>query len=462
LGHYPAIAGHPGGRKLYYTLRQSYYWPSMSLDCYEVVKSCLSCAKERINLTRRKKSVTLFPASKSLEFVAIDILGPLPKSVSGNQFILVICDRFSKLVVTVPLKKITALTVAQAFCNHWVFVYGPPLKLLSDNGSQFGARFFQSCCNHLGINQLFTTAYHPQCNGQVERFNRTILSLLRVFVGEDQDQWDRYSHALTYAYNCQVHTSTKFAPFDLILSRPPPHLAIAPSEDTSRIPVGIHSQIDDVTTPDSDCNGIPDEWGRTGTTEARNGGTDGSMTGPTRGRAKSERLTFLHRLRTVVPRAQAALKSAGDRYKGNADRSRRVENHTLLTGDTVAVRAEVRVGKLTPPVSSPYTVVKAENDTVTLRDAHGTISKVSLDRVVKLPVENTPSNGGPTTNDEYVVERIVDVDRDDKGHVVYRVRWEGYTEAEDTWEPEANLPDSLVIKYLRGMALGRKRSKRSP
>jgi Integrase zinc binding domain len=79
LGHYPTIAGHPGGGKLYYILRQSYYWPSMSLDCYEVVKHCLACAKELINLTRRKKSVTLFPASKPLEFVAIDIFGTATK-----------------------------------------------------------------------------------------------------------------------------------------------------------------------------------------------------------------------------------------------------------------------------------------------------------------------------------------------------------------------------------------------
>jgi Integrase zinc binding domain len=83
LGHYPPGAGHPGGRKLYYTLRQQYYWPSMTLDCFETVKNCLTCAKERISLIKRRKYIVLFPAEGSLEYVAIDILGPLPKTREG-------------------------------------------------------------------------------------------------------------------------------------------------------------------------------------------------------------------------------------------------------------------------------------------------------------------------------------------------------------------------------------------
>ena len=133
-------------------------------------------------LRKRKQHVSLFPAHEPLEFLAIDILGPLPKTPRGNQFILVVCDRFTKLVRTIPLRTITSLAVAQAFCYHWVFVYGMPKTLLSDNGTQFSSKFFQACCIELGIKQVFTTAYHPQCNGQVERFNRTILSQLRAYV----------------------------------------------------------------------------------------------------------------------------------------------------------------------------------------------------------------------------------------------------------------------------------------
>ena len=110
--------------------------------------------------------------------MAMDILGPLPKTEHGNRFLLVITDRFSKLTRTVPLRTITALVVAKAFCDAWVFSYGPPHYLLTDNGTQFNAKFFLAVCRELGIAKIFTTAYHPQTNGQVERFNRTIINSL--------------------------------------------------------------------------------------------------------------------------------------------------------------------------------------------------------------------------------------------------------------------------------------------
>ena len=143
-------------------------------------------------------NMQLFTAQEPLEFVAIDILGPLPKTAHGNRFLLVISDRFSKLTRTIPMRTTTALAVAKAFCTHWVFSYGPPRYLLSDNGTQFTAKFFLEVCRELGIAKVFTPAYHPQTNGQVERFNRTILNALRVYVANSQADWDEFTSAITY------------------------------------------------------------------------------------------------------------------------------------------------------------------------------------------------------------------------------------------------------------------------
>ena len=85
----------------------------------------------------------LFPATAQLDSVAIDILGPLPKSSRDFIFMLVISNRFTKLTQVVPLKRITAYDVAVAFVEHWVFKYGAPTTLLYDNGSQFVAHFFR-------------------------------------------------------------------------------------------------------------------------------------------------------------------------------------------------------------------------------------------------------------------------------------------------------------------------------
>ena len=135
----------------------------------------------------------------------MDILGPLPKTDHGNRFLLVITDRFSKLTRTVPLRTITAMVVAKAFCESWVFAYGAPRYVLTDNGTQFNAKFFLAVCRELGIEKLFATAKHPQTNGQVERYNRTILNALRGYVSERQNTWDEYPSAITFWYNCRIH-----------------------------------------------------------------------------------------------------------------------------------------------------------------------------------------------------------------------------------------------------------------
>ena len=198
----------------------------MALDCYAVAKNCAACARERVKLRKNTKEMKLFTPKAPLEFVAIDILGELITTKRGHRYILVVSDRYSKLVRTVPLQKFTAAHIAQAFVQHWVFVYGPPVRLLSDNGTQFTARFFQNICRILGIRNVFTTTYHPQANGQVERFNRTLTSALRKYVGEHPKDWDLFSDAVTYAYNTQVHPTTNIAPFELVLARAPGSLAL--------------------------------------------------------------------------------------------------------------------------------------------------------------------------------------------------------------------------------------------
>jgi transposase InsO family protein len=97
-----------------------------------------------------------------------------------------------------------------------------PDNCYSDYGRQFTSECFKTCCKAMGVQHIFTSEYHPQANGQVERFNRTILARLRALVGEEQGTLDLYSSAVTYAYNTQVHASTGYAPFDLTLTRPPP------------------------------------------------------------------------------------------------------------------------------------------------------------------------------------------------------------------------------------------------
>ena len=162
LAHHTTVAGHPGGTRMYSTLRRTYYWPNLAVDCYNTVRNCVECAKQRIQLRKHTSFLKLFPARRPGEYVSIDILGPLPQTPRKNIYILVITDRYSKMTKVQPLTNIKALTVAKAFCDEWVFHYGQPTYLLSDRGTQFVSDLFGSVCKILNIKQAFTAAYHPQ------------------------------------------------------------------------------------------------------------------------------------------------------------------------------------------------------------------------------------------------------------------------------------------------------------
>ena len=128
----------------------------------------------------------LFPATKQLEYVAMDILGLLPQTKHGMRFILVITDQFTKITKAEPIRTVTSLAVDRALYKAWVFHYGTPKILLTGNGTQFTATFFRKVCRILKIRKAFTAECHPQTNGQAERFNRTIVAAIRNYVSDSQ------------------------------------------------------------------------------------------------------------------------------------------------------------------------------------------------------------------------------------------------------------------------------------
>jgi len=121
----------------------------------------------------------LFPALEPFSGLAMDLLGPLTTSRGGHKHVLVICDRFIKLTRAIPLRDATALTVSSAFIDTWVTVYGIPDSVLMHKGPQFALVYYQGILGLLGIASNYTSPYHPQTNGPVERYNRTLVLQLR-------------------------------------------------------------------------------------------------------------------------------------------------------------------------------------------------------------------------------------------------------------------------------------------
>ena len=218
LAHTIPLAGHMGRDKTTRRILQRFYWPTVYKDTADYCRSCAECQKSRDLRMRRAPLVPLPIIKEPFERIAMDIVGPLPRSQSGNRFILVICDYATRYPEAVPLRTINAENIAEELVKFFSRV-GIPKEILTDQGSNFVSQLLTEIYRLLHIHPIRTTPYHPQTDGLVERFNKTLKSLLRktaVDVGKD---WDKLLPYLLFAYREVPQASTGFSPFELLYGR---------------------------------------------------------------------------------------------------------------------------------------------------------------------------------------------------------------------------------------------------
>ena len=168
----------------------------------------------------------------------MDIVGPLPRTSRENRYILTVVDHFTKLAEAYPLQDQEAQTVARAFVNEFVSRYGVPYVIHTDQGTNLESNLFKEICKLLGIAKTRTSPYHPQCDGQVERMNCTLVELLSLNVPNPTDNWDLDLGLTLMAYCSAVQSSTGFTPYFLLYGkemRLPLYIIYRfPSQDLSR------------------------------------------------------------------------------------------------------------------------------------------------------------------------------------------------------------------------------------
>ena len=148
------------------------------------------------------------------ELVQIDHL-KLSKTCQANVGVLMMIDHFTKFAQALPYQACDAKETCRLIIDGWVTVYGAPLAIQSDNGSQFTAELTAELMKCLDILQVQSTPYHPQTNGLVERENRTLTLLLRTICSRQQDDWDTLLNHAIAAYNSTRQSTTAFSPFML-------------------------------------------------------------------------------------------------------------------------------------------------------------------------------------------------------------------------------------------------------
>lgn len=175
-------------------------------------------------------------AGAPMERVGVDITGPFPTTSSGNRFILVAMDYFTKWPEAYAIPNHEATTVARVLVDGFFSRFGVPKELHSDQGREFESRVFGETCRLLGINKTRTTPLRPQSAGLVERFNKTLSQGLAKYCSSHQRDWDEHLSTLLMAYRSAVHETTTYKPAELMLGRDlrlPVDLATGrPPEDT--------------------------------------------------------------------------------------------------------------------------------------------------------------------------------------------------------------------------------------
>ncbi len=169
---------HPGPSATLRLIKDRYIWPGINTEVKLWAKHCEECQRGKI-WRHTKTPVGHIPTNARFHTVHIDLVGPLPPS-SGYQYLVTMIDRFTRWTEVVPVVNMSTESVINAFLHGWVSRFGIPRTLISDRGSQFESSVWNLLMQQLGIERKRTTAYHPACNGAIERFHRTLKNSLRT------------------------------------------------------------------------------------------------------------------------------------------------------------------------------------------------------------------------------------------------------------------------------------------
>lgn len=451
-------AGHLGRDKLLPELQRRFYWRGMTTAAARFVRSCHTCQAGK-DSQQAKPGLTLsLPVPEEpWQSVSLDLIGPLPRTRHGRNAIVVFVDRLTKMAhFAATTMEVTAPQLAELFLREVVRLHGFPRDLVSDRDPRFTAGYWEQFWKALGVRLSMSTAYHPQTDGQTERTNKTLESILRAYVGWKLNDWDQHLTMAEFAYNSAPQASTRYSPFYLNYGR----------EATKPIDLALRN------------------------IKAR--GEQGDSAADVSNAAAADRLK---ELAEALVQAQNNVAQAQRRQALYADRSRRPASFAV--GDWVMLStkhlkeqgrdSQAGAAKLGAKWTGPFKVKGSPNaNAYTLElpshmRIHPTVNIEQLkpywDGGAEFRTRVRQEQSRPDavyTEDNgaevFEVEAIRAARANHKrGRREWLVKWRGWPEAESTWEPAVNLAgaeqllqefDAQQEEERRDVQAGRRRSPR--
>ena len=230
IAHSSVLSAHPGIFRTFCKLTQLFYFQNMLQRTKEYVKSCVACQRRKGSAQVRAPLSMVESVSEPLERVSADLID-LHSSYKGNRYVLSFIDHMSRYLQLIPLPNKDAETVAKAFMDNFVTLFGIPKMLTTDNGSEFKNRIFSEVCSILKVKMHFTTPFCPQSNGLVERTNRCVKDCLSILCEDAPLSWDDFLPEVRFALNSAFHRAVNNQPIYLFMGH------------DSSFPVGLSNQI---------------------------------------------------------------------------------------------------------------------------------------------------------------------------------------------------------------------------
>ncbi|KAJ9536645.1 hypothetical protein OSB04_un000194 [Centaurea solstitialis] len=215
--HGGGLMGHFGVQKTLDVLKEHFFWPKMRDDVNKICERCVTCKQAKSKSKPHGLYTPLPIPCEPWVDISMDFVLGLPRTKNGRDSVFVVVDRFSKMAHFIPCHKSDdASHIADLFFKEIVRLHGVPRTIVSDRDVKFLSHFWRVLWSKLGTKLLFSTASHPQTDGQTEVVNRTLSQLLRVVISKNLKSWESCLPFVEFAYNRSVHSATNFSPFEIV------------------------------------------------------------------------------------------------------------------------------------------------------------------------------------------------------------------------------------------------------
>ncbi len=215
--HDSPFAGHLGVKKTTVRIQRRFKGPFMVREIRDYIRKCELCAKRKVGKDNKSPLNPIPPPDHVWQFMAMDIVGPLtPSGPENHSYIIVMGEYLTRYITVASMPDSTAESIAKAFYKNIITRHGVPEMVLTDQGQNFLSKVMECLYKQCGLEAIRTSAYRPQCDGMVERANRTLADIIFCYVKDNPHTWTDFLDVAAFVYNTAVHSSTGYSPFYLM------------------------------------------------------------------------------------------------------------------------------------------------------------------------------------------------------------------------------------------------------